>query len=139
VRTATDAFAATRRVAAGRGRRRVGAVAALLALTITGGLFAMARGRHAGRADAPSAPAHAQTTPAHDVSTVAPAGHNVEPHPALSVPVATANVASSARGSDKGTPRRGGRARPPRAVALPARPSAESRLHAWDPDSPVPP
>src|SRR5450432_192587 len=123
VRTATDAFAATRRVAAGRGRRRVGAAAALLALTITGGLFAMARGRHAGRVDAPSAPAQAQTAPAHDVSTVAPAGHNVEPHPALSVPVATANVASSVRGSDKGTPRRGGRARPPRAVALPARPS----------------
>jgi hypothetical protein len=151
-RTATDAFAATRRAAPGRKKRRAVAVAALLALTVTGGLLAASRDRRderktAARAAPPQTSVagarataeHAGSAPrATDVSTAAPPGNNVRAHPAPSDPVATTNVGSSVRGSDKGLPRRGGHARP-RPAAAPAAPSAESRLHAWDPDSPVPP
>jgi serine/threonine protein kinase len=137
-RTATDAFAATRRVAPGHKRRRVVAVAALLGLTITGGLLAASNWKRAAP-EAPAVRAAREVPPTRDVSTAAPAGNNVESHPAHPSPaVATTNVAtSSVRGSDKSAARRGGRARAARTVPAPA--SAESRLHAWDPDSPVPP
>jgi serine/threonine protein kinase len=143
-RTVTDAFAATRRVARGRGRRRAAAAAALLALTITGGWLAAFRGRHAAQNDPRRAVATAPappsvSTPARDVSTAAPAGNNVELHPAPPAAVATPNVASSARGPDKGAPRRNGRGRATRPATASAPRSNESRLHAWDPDSPVPP
>jgi hypothetical protein len=156
-RTATDAFAATRRVAPGRKTRRAVGVAALLALTVTGGLLAASRERRPaaggaattqtsvakssqqepqGRKQPLEQPAPVSAPRATDVSTAAPAGNNVGAH---SAPVAITNVGSSVvRGSDKGAPRRGGRGRP-RPTAAPAAPSAESRLHAWDPDSPVPP
>jgi hypothetical protein len=166
-RTATDAFAATRRVTPGRETRRAVAVAALLALTVTGGL--LAESRHRRRTEPPTLNARQESQAnkqankqvnkqankqankqvkleqpvsaprATDVSTAAPAGNIVEAHLAPSAPVATTNVGSSVvRGSDKGAPRRGGRGRS-RLPSTPAAPSAESRLHAWDPDSPVPP
>jgi tRNA A-37 threonylcarbamoyl transferase component Bud32 len=157
-RTATDAFAATRRSAApGRPRRRARAGAAVLVVALVAmatatagrGWFAASRGR----------PARDPTTaPAPVVSTGSAAGNNVEAPaaqepiparpvvvvpplvpPSVPVPVAVPNVASrSVRSSDKGAPRRGSRARAAApSVATP--PTAESRLHAWDPDSPVPP
>jgi serine/threonine protein kinase len=142
VRTATDAFAATRRVAPAVKRRRLVAAAALLGLTVTGGLIATSgRKRPAAgpaRPAAVAAPAPEAARPA--ASTETPTGNNVESHPASPTPVVPTNVAqSSVRGSDKSAARRGGRARPARPAAPAAPPSAESRLHAWDPDSPVPP
>jgi len=153
-RTATDAFAATRRVAPGRAaRRRTVAAAAVVALMATGGLLAASRGKHAGTpapvAETPPAgsangaiapvPAAPPSRKAHDVSTAARAENNVEAQPASPTPDATPHVASSARGQDKGASRRGARARVRRAEPTAAPPSNESRLHAWDPDSPVPP
>jgi serine/threonine-protein kinase len=149
-RTATDAFAATRRVAPGRWRRRavgVAVVAAVMAagvaLNLRGG-FAARRlnvGERPPQATGPAtAPPHAPpATTASDVSTAAAAGNNVEAHPAPPERDATAHVASTVRGPDKGAPRRGGRARAARPATASERPSNESRLHAWDPDSPVPP
>jgi tRNA A-37 threonylcarbamoyl transferase component Bud32 len=149
-RTVTDAFAATRRVTPGRKARRAGAVAALLALTVTGGLLAAKRDRRPAAERVDTVETAAARSPlgqpkpvsaprATDVSTAALAGNNVGAHSAPSASVATTNVGSSVvRGSDKGVPRRGGRGRP-HPAATPAAPSAESRLHAWDPDSPVPP
>jgi eukaryotic-like serine/threonine-protein kinase len=148
-RTATDAFGATKR-AAPRRRWRRGAVAgvgaAVLATTI-----ALAAHRpptsgaplHNGEASAAVAPpavtaAVESRPPVRDVSTAARTGNNVEAHPASPAPDATPHVASNARAQDKGASRRGARARLPRPAAAPA-PSNESRLHAWDPDSPVPP
>jgi serine/threonine protein kinase len=152
-RTATDAFAGTRRVAPGRGKRRAVAAAALLAVTAAGGWLAVMRGRPAADAAKPAAESSVTSPPSppapgeragmapppRGVSTGAPAGNNVEAHPASPPPVATANVPSSVRGSDKGTPRRSGRARAPHPAPPAPTPSNESRLHAWDPDSPVPP
>jgi tRNA A-37 threonylcarbamoyl transferase component Bud32 len=135
-RTATDAFAATRRVAPALKRRRLAAAAALAVLTVTGGLIA-ASGRKRPLAEAPVARV-AAPEPAHAVSTAAPTGNNVESQPASPPPVVPTNVAqTSVRGPDKSAARRSRAraARPATAVA----PSAESRLHAWDPDSPVPP
>jgi hypothetical protein len=140
-RTATDAFAATRRAAPARRWKRAAGVgvvvagaAALIALNLS----------HTRPARAPAAPAaheaaHEAAPPARDVSTAARAGNNVEAHPAPSIPDAAPHVASTVRGPDKGAPRRGGRARAPRPATAAAPPSNESRLHAWDPDSPVPP
>jgi len=151
-RTATDAFDARRRIAPRQGRRRVAAAAALLALTMAsaGGWLATARARRpAARARGPveddarhllsPTPSASAGVPARDVSTAVPTGHNVELHAAPPVPVATPHVASSVRGPDKAAPRRGGRARAARSSPEAARPTNESRLHAWDPDSPVPP
>jgi hypothetical protein len=151
-RTATDAFAATRRVAPGRAARRraVISAAAVVALLATGGLLAASRGKRAGTpapvAETPPAASAegrgispAPTAAARDVSTAARAENNVEAHPASPTPDATPHVASSARGQDKGASRRGARARVGRAAPPAAPPSNESRLHAWDPDSPVPP
>jgi len=141
-RTATDAFAATRAAARGAPGPRwkrlagVGVLAAGIAATIA---FT------AGAQHRPQAPAPAPVTarepapPVRDVSTAAPAGNNVGAQPAPPIPDATPHVASTARGTDKGAPRRGARARAARTTAAPAAPSNESRLHAWDPDSPVPP
>jgi serine/threonine-protein kinase len=141
-RTATDAFAATRaaaRVAPGQQWKRlagVGVLAAGIAATIA--FTAGAQHRPPATAPAPvTAGAPAPTE--RDVSTAAPAGNNVEAHPAPPTPDATPHVASTARGPDKGAPRRGARARAARTTAAPAAPTNESRLHAWDPDSPVPP
>jgi Protein kinase domain len=150
-RTATDAFAATRRSGAPKRPRRLGrAGAALLTVAVvaTGGWLAASRARPA--REAPATPvvstgsaarnnveAPAAPLPARPVAAVPSA---VAPNaPSAPLPVAVSNVASrSVRTSDKGAPRRGSRAR---AVAPgPATPpTAESRLHAWDPDSPVPP
>jgi serine/threonine protein kinase len=145
VRTATDAFAATRRVAAQHNRRRALAVAALLGATVTGGVLAATKLRRApdvvSRATAaddraaPTPPARTLT-----VSTGAPVGNNVEDHPARlphsQAPAKTA-AASAARTSDRSAVRRRGRVRA--ATEPAATPSDQSRLHAWDPDSPVPP
>ena len=149
-RTATDAFAATRRVEPGRRWGRAagaaaifGTMAALIALNVVGT-------RRLGRVRVPppdigetptpaTSAAREAAPPTRDVSTAAPAGNNVEAHPAPSIPDATTHVASTVRGPDKGTPRRGGRARAPRPTTAAAPPTNESRLHAWDPDSPVPP
>jgi serine/threonine protein kinase len=141
-RTATDAFAATRRVAPGQRRRRaVGfavAVAGLAAMIAFAALFKPYR--PALNVGETPPPARAPTpTVARDVSTAAPAGNNVGLRPAPSAAVATPNVASSARGPDKGAPRRSGRGHAARPTTAAAPPSNESRLHAWDPDSPVPP
>src|SRR5262249_41201260 len=135
MRTATDAFAATRRVAPGRRWARVvgaGGVAAVLAATI-------AVAAHRPTSSGPrlnvgettpgvAAAAPPPAAPARDVWTAAPPGHNVEAHPAPPTPDATPHVASTARGPDRGTPRRGGRARVARTPAGPAAPSNESRL-----------
>jgi hypothetical protein len=145
-RTATDAFAATKR-SGGRARRhRAVASAAIVVLVAAGGLLATARARHptaTATATAPKAEARLAETPPlaapHDVSTAGSTGNNVEAHPAPSARDATAHVASTVRGSDRSAPRRGGRARTPRAATPAAPASNESRLHAWDPDSPVPP
>jgi hypothetical protein len=147
--TATDAFAATRRLAPGHGNRRVVAAAALAALVATGGWFVAARGRRPTESSA-RAPEQmpeqvpndrARSSAARDVSTAAPPRNNVETRLAPPTPDAPTHVdvASTPRGPDKGPPRRSGRARAarPSAPAVPA--SNESRLHAWDPDSPVPP
>jgi serine/threonine protein kinase len=140
-RTATDAFAATRRVAPGH-RRRFVAAAAIVALTATGGLLAASNWRRpASQPPAPEAapvastpaPTEAATLPA---STGAPGGNNVEARPAP-LGADTHAAPSPVRGPDKSTARRGGRARPARPSQAPA--TSESRLHAWDPDSPVPP
>jgi hypothetical protein len=120
---------------------------ALLALTVAGagGWLAVARAKRPtapfddGRRAAMGAPEHAALRAPQDVSTAAPTGHNVEVQPAPSIPVATTHVASSVRGPDKAAPRRGGHARAARPSPEAARPTNESRLHAWDPDSPVPP
>jgi hypothetical protein len=173
-RTATDAFAATRRVAPGRWRRRAVGVASLgaaAAAVVALGVLSRpaARGGRLDLGDPPrppvSAPAPtpttvaappattaalppaaamaalppATTTAARDVSTAAAPGNNVEAQRAPSERDATAHVASTVRGPDKGAPRRGGRARAARPATVSERPSNESRLHAWDPDSPVPP
>jgi serine/threonine protein kinase len=144
-RTATDAFAATRRVAPRRSARRTVAVAALLALTATGGLIAASMGKHAPAPAAVPPPPSAAVSPtaatpvgaelATPASTGVAPGNNVETHP-----VATTHVPL---GSDKSVFRRGARVRVPRVLVAPAPgrapASPESRLHAWDPDSPVPP
>jgi serine/threonine-protein kinase len=135
-RTATDAFAATRRVAPAK-RRRLATAAALAVLTVTGGLIAASNHKRTA-AEVPVAHAPAPE-PARVVSTPAPAEHNVESQPAPTTPVVPTNVAqTSVRGPDKSASRRGSRARAAR-PATAAVPSTESRLHAWDPDSPVPP
>jgi tRNA A-37 threonylcarbamoyl transferase component Bud32 len=138
-RTATDAFAATRRVAPGHRRRRVVAAAALVALTTTGGLLAASGWRRPAAPVAASAPApepSAARPSEPPSSTPALGGNNVEARPA---PTASADthVAPSAV-PDKITARRVVRARPARPAPAPASTSA-ARLHAWDPDSPVPP
>jgi hypothetical protein len=166
-RTATDAFGATRRAAPRRRWTRAAGAAVLgaaLAVTIAFTAGAQRRqrapepelGAHAAAptptAEPPHAvapaepPPHATASatltarePGRDVSTAAAPGNNVEARPAPPTPDATPHVASTARGPDKGAPRRGARARAARAAAPPAPPSNESRLHAWDPDSPVPP
>jgi hypothetical protein len=149
-RTATDAFAAPRapEAAPRAPDRRRGLAAALgVGLAAVGVFISLSRGAGSSRAPRaqPAAPAivRAQPTPARDVSTATTAGNNVEEHARTSpsAPVATGNVTSSVRGPDPGAPRRAVRARASRPVAgpAPAAPNAESRLHAWDPDSPVPP
>ncbi|HVZ71048.1 MAG TPA: serine/threonine-protein kinase [Polyangia bacterium] len=148
-RTATDAFAATRRstaAAPARGRRRAIAAAALVGVTITGGLLAASLRKPAHEETHMAAPAPEKITAPVTPTTIVPAPetdvgstallarHNVE---AVAAPP---HVASrSARSSDKGAPRRASHARatPEKPAAPP--PSNESRLHAWDPDSPVPP
>jgi eukaryotic-like serine/threonine-protein kinase len=151
LRTATDAFAATRRVAA-RNNRRLGlAAAVLLGATVTGGVLAAAKLRRAPDAARPAATSEATAPPktlppvmpvaVRTVSTGASPGNNVEDHPARlphsQAPARTA-AASAARTSDRSAVRRGTRVRAPVAPPV-ARPSEQSRLHAWDPDSPVPP
>jgi hypothetical protein len=162
-RTATDAFGAPRPAAPGRSKRRAVASAAVVVLVAAGGLLAAARGRRPARAPvaepapaatmpspkptaittttATTAPAAVAppTTLARDVSTAARAENNVEAHPAPPTVDATPHAPSSVRGPDKGASRRGARARALRPAAAAAPPSNESRLHAWDPDSPVPP
>jgi hypothetical protein len=144
-RTATDAFAAGRRGAPSRPRSSATVALGFLALTVAGagGWLAVARAKRPTADDArhaaTTAPDHAALVPSRDVSTAAPTGHNVEVHLAPSIPVATTHVASSVRGPDKAAPRRGGHARAARPSPEAARPTNESRLHAWDPDSPVPP
>lgn len=134
-RTATDAFAATRRVAPGKKRRRLVAAAALVALTATGGLLAASSWRRppvATRAPVAATPAPERAP----VSTAARAGNNVEARPAPTADADTHVAPSAVRGPEKITARRAVRPRPSRSAA-PA--TSESRLHAWDPDSPVPP
>jgi hypothetical protein len=146
-RTATDAFAPGRRRAPGGARSGAAVAGALLALTVAGagGWLAVARAKRPtapfddGRHAATAAPDPVALVPPRDVSTGAPTGNNVEVRPAPSIPVATTHVASSVRGPDKAASRRGGRARAARPSPEAARPTNESRLHAWDPDSPVPP
>jgi hypothetical protein len=153
-RTATDAFAATKRGAPAVNRRRLAAAAALAGLMVTGGLIAASNHK---RTAAETPVAHAPTpepapsvhkglrdglpppppSAAPVVSTAAPTGNNVESQPAPTTPVVPTNVAqTSVRGPDKSASRRGPRAGATRTAAAP---SAETRLHAWDPDSPVPP
>jgi serine/threonine protein kinase len=144
--TATDAFAATRRVAPGHKRRRAVAAAALLGLTVTGGLLAASSWKRPARQTlTPQATRITNvmtttttvSTPAPPISTAAAAGNNVESHPGATTHVLPA--------SDKSVLRRGARAHAARVAPSPApapahQPAtAESRLHAWDPDSPVPP
>jgi hypothetical protein len=157
-RTATDAFAATRRSAAPAPKRRAWAVVAAL-VVLFGGATALSSWRRA-QAPKPVAaqpvtpepprPAHVERVAAPEPSLIgdeprvtgeAPRstgearGNTVETH---LVRAAAPNVASrSARSSDKIAARRAASARVE--PAKPAPPSAESRLHAWDPDSPVPP
>jgi tRNA A-37 threonylcarbamoyl transferase component Bud32/post-segregation antitoxin (ccd killing protein) len=134
-RTATDAFAATRRVAPGKKRRRLVAAAALGALMATGGLLAAAGWRRPVVTVAPATPVQ-KAAAAPPTSTAASDGHNVEARPAPTASAATHVAPSPVRGPDKITARRAVRARPSRSA--PAA-TSESRLHAWDPDSPVPP
>ena len=156
-RTATDAFAATRRVAPGGRWRRAAGIAALFGAMAAVVAFNIVGTRRLGQVRVPapqpsdvgetpgaatsrrSRRRRARPPPARDVSTAAPTGNNVEAHLAPSAPVATGHAASSVRGSDKGAPRRVGRARVARPAVAPTPVSNESRLHAWDPDSPVPP
>jgi serine/threonine protein kinase len=144
MRTATDVFGSTRQASRRRRRRRVIAVAALLGLTLVGGV--MAAGTRARRATlapvASGAPAPAPAT--------APAAP-----PPREKPVATASLGSTANGDGNNVEAHSpppptlpaarpsgkrGRARPAGAAA-PTNPerSIESKLGAWDPDSPVPP
>jgi serine/threonine protein kinase len=155
-RTATDAFAATKRstkrstkrAAPGHSSRRRAAavIAGVAALGVAAAVTLHARtGPGAARARVVETPPAATVIAAPgpgappDVSTAAAPGNNVEAHSAPPPSPATTHVASTVRGSDKGAPRRGGRARAPRLAPPAAAPSNESRLHAWDPDSPVPP
>jgi hypothetical protein len=133
-RTATDAFAATRRVAPGKKRRRLVAAAALVALMATGGLLAASSWRR----PSPAAPVTAAPAPTvvPSVSTAAAPGNNVEARPAPTASADTHVAPSAVRGPEKITARRAVRPRPSRSA--PAA-TSESRLHAWDPDSPVPP
>ncbi|HVX96529.1 MAG TPA: serine/threonine-protein kinase [Polyangia bacterium] len=142
-RTATDAFAAP--PAPPPAPNRWGFAAAIgVALAALGVFISLARGGASSPAPrAPSTPAQASAPApaARDVSTAMTAGNNVEGHASASAlaPVASGNVTSSVRGPDPGAPRRAARARAARPPATPAPSNAESRLHAWDPDSPVPP
>jgi tRNA A-37 threonylcarbamoyl transferase component Bud32 len=161
-RTATDAFAPTRLRASGR-RRWTN----VLALTGFACVFALAGGLFAKKwksaaEQAPAAPAikttavkttavkmtSASATAASALVEAAPvpAAPSMEGHPAAS-PATTATatsratVAAGGMGTRRPVASRSRRRRPP-AVAAPipqVRPSGESRLGAWDPDSPVPP
>lgn len=136
-RTATDAFAAP--PAPPPAPNRWGFAAAIgVALAAVGVFISLARG--GASSPAPRAPVHA-SAPARDVSTAMAPGNNVGGPASASptAPVATGNVTSSVRGPDPGAPRRAARTRAPRPPAAPAPPNTDSRLHAWDPDSPVPP
>ena len=130
VATLTDAFAAGR--PRPRRSRSILAGAALVALALIGGGAVVAARRHHTRAPAPAAPvvvapaAAVRSAQAAAVSTAAAAEHNVEDH--SPAPRTAAPVKS----------RRAGRQRPPVAAPAPAA-SPESRLRAWDPDSPIPP
>jgi tRNA A-37 threonylcarbamoyl transferase component Bud32 len=147
MRTATDGFAATRRVAPGRRWTRAAGVAAIFGTLAVVIALNVVGTRRLGQVRVPPPqpsdvgemplPDRAAAPPARDVSTAAATGNNVEAAPAASSPSATTHVASTIRGPDKSAPRRGGRVRAARPG--PAAPSNESRLHAWDPDSPVPP
>jgi serine/threonine protein kinase len=145
-RTATDAFGATKRAAPGRRWRRAAgvALAAATAATITVAAVGKPSRPPAPRSvTAPPSLASPPPLPAPQgegsASTAATPEHNVEARPAPAAGDATTHVASTIRGSDKGAPRRRARARGARPQAVAAPPSNESRLHAWDPDSPVPP
>jgi serine/threonine protein kinase len=141
-RTATDGFAATKRAAPDRRWRRAAGVA-LAAVAVAATITVAAVGKPS-RPDAPATapPPPSASAPPRDeapASTAAAPEHNVEARPAPAAGDATTHVASTLRGSDKGAPRRAARARVARPPAVAAPPSNESRLHAWDPDSPVPP
>jgi serine/threonine protein kinase len=138
-RTATDAFAPTRLRARTRFRwGQAAALAVVLALSaVAGGLVAKrwtATSPAAARAAEVPAPVAAPVAP----PTAAPgAAPSSSPTPAVAVRAPSAPDAA-------GTPakaRNRGHARPVVAEPTPAtdRPTPESRLKAWDPDSPVPP
>jgi tRNA A-37 threonylcarbamoyl transferase component Bud32 len=128
VATLTDAFAAGR--PRPRRSRALLAGAALVALALVGGGAVVAARRHHGQAAAQPAAVvvtpPAPSPPAAAASTAVAAKNNVEDH------------SSAPRTAAPPKSRRAGRPRPPAATPAPA-PSPESRLRAWDPDSPVPP
>jgi serine/threonine protein kinase len=136
-RTATDAFAQTRPIAAAGGRwRRALATAGFVTLSaVAGGLVtkrllkaepqrAAVSGPAASAAPTPAPPERAATT-APAIRPIATGEPAASPRP---IPPATAA---------KSRPR--SRTRPTTTDSTPPRPTAESRLKTWDPDSPLPP
>jgi tRNA A-37 threonylcarbamoyl transferase component Bud32 len=134
-RTATDAFGPTR-VGPRRGVRapRAIAVLAFLALSAAGGGWITQRWQRV-------------ATPAPTTARVAAAPQPAAPPPpiAKTIPAVAVTAAAPAAAPPSAPvklrasqPRREGRARPA-VMTAPTHPTAEARLGAWDPDSPVPP
>ena len=146
-RTATDAFGPTRLRARVRFHwGRAAALAAVLALSAVGG-GVVARRWTAPAAAPPRATGSIATTSAVPVAPVEPPGASstapasttapaVAPAPAV---LRTATAAVPADAPPKPHLRGRGRAAVPAPTATADHPTAESRLKAWDPDSPVPP
>jgi tRNA A-37 threonylcarbamoyl transferase component Bud32 len=129
VRTATDAFVAGGRRGGGAKKRWVVAVVAGAAAAVVGFAGMRWSSRSTTTTTTTTTTTNTNTNPSAATkelggSTGAERKNIVESHPIAPSPAAARPVA-----------RRGNRAR---AVTEPP-PSAESRLHAWDPDSPVPP
>ncbi|HMC94302.1 MAG TPA: serine/threonine-protein kinase [Polyangia bacterium] len=147
-RTATDAFGPTRRRVSAR--RRWTSVLALTGFAcvfaFAGGLAARIWKTSAERAAARSGTTSARAEPA------TRAASEVAAKPAMAIPSPTTTITAAPPAAPTATPTAitttappvasRSRHRRPRAVAAPVatpHPSGESRLGAWDPDSPVPP
>src|SRR5450432_4509441 len=147
-RTATDAFGPTRRRVSAR--RRWTSVLALTGFAcvfaFAGGLAARIWKTSAERAAARSGTTSARAEPA------TRAASEVAAKPAMAIPSPTTTITAAPPAAPTATPTAitatappvasRSRHRRPRAVTAPVatpHPSGESRLGAWDPDSPVPP
>jgi hypothetical protein len=152
-RTRTDAFASTRvrlqQRAPGRWRR-VAAVAGFVVVCAVGGGLATRAWTHRGGGSRPvvAGGAHAQTSPASSAaagnqtaipSTTPPApGHAPGPVAGAIAPLPVATAATRAKAKIRQAGRQARTVAPAgEAKGQPA--TADSRLGAWDPDSPVPP